>query len=194
MSEMQNKPVNDKNMIYCMYCGFRYSKKVKRCPQCGKKHTQPCYHKFWFWIIALLMVIIIFTPSDESYNSESENKEPVISETEYKAICSSVSYEDIARKPNEYMGETVVFSGKVIQVLEEGKDVMLRVNVTEGEFGIWDDTIYVEYRRKSDNESRILEDDIVTLYGEIQGIKNYTAILGNQVSVPHLKAEYIELN
>lgn len=92
------------------------------------------------------------------------------------------------------MGKKAVFNGKVIQVQESGKRVTLRVDVTEGEYGIWSDTVYVDYRRKDDNESRVLEEDMITIYGEIEGIKHYTAIFGNQVSIPHLEAEYIEIN
>lgn len=190
-----------KNMIFCMYCGFKYSKKLKKCPQCGKKHAQPFYHKWWFWIIALIMVCNIFSSpnSNESSNTvpEVDNEQVeqvVISEEEYKASCNSISYVDIARNPNEYVGQKAVFSGKVIQVQESGKRVVLRVNVTKGEYGIWDDTVYVDYQRKDDNESRVLEEDIITMYGEIKGIKDYTAIFGNQISIPHLKVEYIEIN
>ncbi len=196
--DLSNNVINDKNLIYCMACGFRYSKKIKKCPQCGKKHLQSFYHKWWFWIIALIMVcnIFSFSNSDESSNtiSEIDNEQVVISEEEYKASCKSISYVDIARNPNNYVGQKSVFSGKVIQVQESGKRVVLRVNVTRGEYGIWDDTVYVDYQRKDDNESRVLEDDIITMYGEIKGIKDYTAVFGNQISIPHLEVEYIEIN
>lgn len=72
-----------------------------------------------------------------------------MTEEEYKASCNSVSYIEIARNPNNYIGQKAVFSGKVIQVQEDG---------------------------------------------EIKGIKDYTAVLGNQIPIPHLEAEYIEIN
>ena len=71
--------------------------------------------------------------------------------------------------------------------------MILRVNVTEGEYAIWDDTLYIEYKRKSENESRILEDDIIIVYGKMNGIKNYQAVMGNQISIPYLLAEYIDI-
>ena len=58
---------------------------------------------------------------------------------------------------------------------------------------MWDDTIYDDYKRKDDNESRVLDDDIVTVYGEIKGIKDYRAVLGNQISIPHIEAAYIDI-
>ena len=77
---------------------------------------------------------------------------------------------------------------------ESGEDVMLRVAVTEDEYGIWDDIVYVDYERKYENESRILENDTITLYGEVNGIKKYTAVFGNEISIPHILAEYIVIN
>lgn len=135
-----------------MYCGFRYSKKTKRCPHCGKKHSQPFYHKWWFWFIVLIIACSNFYPPNSEVNdadSESNSgnvKQITMTAEEYKASCNSVSYIEIARNPNNYIGQKAVFSGKVIQVQENG---------------------------------------------EIKGIKDYTAVLGNQIPIPHLEAEYI---
>lgn len=197
--DLSNNVTNDKNMIYCMSCGFRYSKKVKKCPQCGKKHSQPFYHKWWFWIIILIMVCNIFSSLsgnvDNAVSDRDNNDEQVaISEEEYKANCNSIPYADIARNPNNYIGQKAVFSGEVIQVQENGKRVVLRVNVTKDDDETWDDTVYVDYQRKDDNEIRVLEDDIITMYGEIKGIKKYTAVFGNEISIPHLEAQFIEIN
>lgn len=191
---------SEKNMIYCSYCGFRYSKKIKKCPQCNKKHSQPFYHKWWFWFFVLIMVISVSSSNTNDVStttngsSETSTEQVVISKDEYIASCSAILYKDIARNPNNYIGQKATFKGKVIQVQESGKRVVLRVNVTQGEYGLWEDTIYVDYQRKTDTESRVLEEDIITLYGEIKGIKDYTAVFGNQISIPHLIAEYIDIN
>lgn len=191
---------NNKNMIYCKSCGLQYSKKIKKCPNCGKRNTKPFYCKWWFWVIIIIFAIGAATTDKDSNTSSTSNKanpaveEIVITEDEYKSQCSSISYNDIARNPNDYIGKMATFRGKVIQVQENGKNVVLRINVTQGQYGLWEDTIYVDYQRKNDNESRVLEDDIVTIYGEIKGIKSYKAVLGNQISIPHIKAEYIDIN
>ncbi|OQB11612.1 MAG: hypothetical protein BWY15_02439 [Firmicutes bacterium ADurb.Bin193] len=77
--------------------------------------------------------------------------------------------------------------------MEQGLNVALRIDVTQGEYDLWSDTIFVEYTRKSAEESRILENDIVTIYGTMNGLKTYQSVLGNQVTVPCIVAEYIEL-
>ena len=111
----------------------------------------------------------------------------------YKASCQSYSYQDISRTPDNYKGLPAVFTGEVAQVLESSysSTINLRVNVTQGEYGWWDDTIYVSYTMPS-GSPRILEKDIVTIYGDLDGLESYTAVLGNTVTIPRIKAKYIE--
>ena len=52
----------------------------------------------------------------------------------------------------------------------------------------YDDPIYVNYAG-----DRILEDDIVGIYGQVKGIKQYTAVLGNAVSVPEINSLLLEV-
>ncbi|MBR4724139.1 MAG: hypothetical protein IK072_05365 [Clostridia bacterium] len=194
----------EKNLIYCYKCGTKYSKKFKRCPNCKTRKPKMFYNRWWFWLFVLLFAIIIFSNSDTSTtpqsnisdNSKESNiqVQPEETEEEYKAKCINVQYNDLARNPNNYIGQYGVFTGKVIQVQEAGRYITLRVDVTKGQYGIWDDTVYVDYRRIDNNESRILEDDIITMYGQIKGIKTYETVLGNTISIPHLEAKYIDIN
>lgn len=186
----------DKNLIYCQKCGLKYSKKKRKCPQCGTKHAQPFYNRWWFWVL-IVLVIFAFYPQQNHRNDANVQKNienTDLSEENYKSLCVSLPYDDLARNPNNYVGQYAVFSGKVIQVQESGKNTVLRLDVTKTEQGIWQDTVYVDYKKKSDNESRILENDIITVYGKMNGIKDYITVLGNQISIPHILVEYIETN
>ncbi len=44
----------------------------------------------------------------------------------------------------------------------------------------------------SDDGSRILEDDMVTIYGELDGEYTYETVLGSEVTLPFMDAEYVE--
>jgi len=89
------------------------------------------------------------------------------------------------------MDQKVVYRGEVIQVMESGDNIVYRINVTKSEFG-YDDTVYVTYKRGKD-EPRILEDDIVTFWGESKGLKSYQSTLGGQITIPQVNAVAIEL-
>ncbi len=188
-----------KVFIFCSKCGFQYSKKIKKCPRCNKKYKQPFYNKWWFWLFVVFLIFAFYPHSENILEKQtlletsSQIESLVISETEYKASCVSVNYNDIARNPSQYVGKRAMFKGQVVQVQENGANVILRMNVTQREFGLWGDTIYIDYKRKSETESRILEGDILIVYGVLNGIKDYQAIFGNQISIPHLLAQYVEI-
>lgn len=130
---------------------------------------------------------------------QKQQQEVAATKEEYKKDCQSYTYEEIARNPSDYEGKKAKFEGEVIQVMESGNDITLRINITKeaNEFAdggyLWSDTIYVEYTRKTSNESRILEDDIITVYGTMKGTKSYTTILGSETTIPFLQAEYVDI-
>ena len=66
-------------------------------------------------------------------------------------------------RPND-AGKAAYFCGEVFQVLEDGDTVNLMVNVTDSEWG-WEDAVFVNYTRQSYDEPRVLEEDIVEIWG-----------------------------
>lgn len=128
------------------------------------------------------------TTEPPTTSSPAEKKE------EYIASCESYTFKQIARNPSEYEGKRAKFTGEVIQVMESyGIMYTLRVNITENEYGYYEDTIYVTYFPKDDNEPKILEDDIVTMYGELDGETTYEAVFGQSVTLPSFDCEYIDI-
>ena len=94
------------------------------------------------------------------------------------------NFDEYARNPDAYEGNSVTFKAKVIQVVERtyGPNIY-RVAVDSDNNCVF----YVEYTLPK-NASRILEKDIITLKGEFYGIYTYTTTLGSSVSVPALIA------
>ena len=104
---------------------------------------------------------------------------------EYINQCETVKYSDVERNPDNYDGKKVKISGKVVQVSEGWFDsVTMRIDCSGN---MW----YVTYSRE-EGESRILEGDSITCYGECDGVTSYTTILGAQVTIPSLKMEYYD--
>ena len=110
---------------------------------------------------------------------------------QYKEKCTAYSYKTIARDPDSYIGTYGKYTGEIIQVQEDGNDCVLRVNITKGKY-VYSDTILVVYERK-EGEPRLLEDDIVTIYGKNAGTTSYESVLGATITLPAVYAEYIEI-
>lgn len=193
----------------CRTCGNEISKQARKCPSCGARHIQKISDG---GIIAILVALLLVTiiqerimdmPNNEtkvhntsSFGSsvsseiqdETDDENEVVSRENYIAECVTVSYDDVARNPDNYDGERVMFSGTVIQVSEDALDLFstnsvdFRVETTDG---IW----YVSYNRP-DGESRILEGDYITCYGECDGVTTYISVLGGNVTVPKLIMKY----
>lgn len=125
-----------------------------------------------------------------------QKKEYELSAEEVKArfiqSCKTFDFRDLARNANSLKGERIAARGKVVQVMREGSILALRVNITQGRYGIWDDTVYVTYYQKAGSPN-IIEDDIITLYGEIEGTTSYKSILGATITLPDIAAEYIDI-
>lgn len=103
----------------------------------------------------------------------------------YIAECTTINYNDVARNPDNYKGVKIKISGEVIQVAEGWfNGVTLRVDCGGD---IW----YVTYSRE-EGESRILEGDQITGYGECDGVTSYTNVLGSQVTIPSMRMEYYD--
>lgn len=114
----------------------------------------------------------------------------------YKTKCGTYSYKEIARNPDMYEGKYMKFTGKVIQVQEAPSFLyysVYRISVTNNGYGYYDDTVYVTCDNYGEGD-RILEDDIVTFYGECKGTKTYETVMGADVTIPWVEAEFIELN
>lgn len=117
-------------------------------------------------------------------------------EKAYKNRCKKISYKELARYPEKYQGQSIKFTGEVVQVMDGlfGSGHALRVNVTKDEYGLYDDTVYVEYLPASEEGGRILEEDIITFYGMADGLETYESVMGQQISIPKITAMYIDIN
>lgn len=131
---------------------------------------------------------------EERKKAEEEKKkaEEAKKISDFKASCGTYSYKEIARNPDGYKGKPAKFTGEVIQTIDDFGGIALRVNVTKGEYGFWSDTIYVTFANQ-DSSSRILEDDIVTMYGTLEGLETYTSTLGSSITIPAFDAQYIDI-
>ena len=135
------------------------------------------------------------TEEEKQARLEQERIQKEQEEQEFKASCQTYTYEQMARNPENFKGTNIKVAGEVIQALYGSEGVDLRVNITkEGEYTTYyTDTIYVVYYPE-EGEDKILEGDIITIYGTSQGDYTYTSTLGAPVTLPLIYGKYIEIN
>lgn len=112
---------------------------------------------------------------------------------QYKEACAWVEYEDLARYEADWLAKDIAITGKVFQVQESKNGTVYLMHVTEGSYGIWDDIVLVS-ASSSAVSTRVLEDDVVTVYGMSTGLYTYTTVLGAASTVPSISASYIDIN
>lgn len=151
--------------------------------------------------IALLQFEVIFggdettnTVSKNNYNISSENNSSDIEIEEYNeadkaSYDTGITYDQLARTPDDYENKKVKFSGEVIQVMEADGETQLRIAVD----GNYNNVIYVGYNSKITN-TRILENDYVTFRGISRGLITYQSTLGGEITIPLVYVQQIEIS
>ena len=129
---------------------------------------------------------------DDSYEDEELTDEEVLEEAENfdTSQCKLIGYEKLARNPDDHIGKMIKVSGRVVQVMEGDDEYnQLRVEVNDN----YDTVIYVEYDHRI-LESRVLEDDYLTIYGMSMGTITYESTLGGNITIPSMIGEKIVFN
>ena len=106
---------------------------------------------------------------------------------EAKGYETGITYDQLARTPDDYLGKKVKFYGKVIQVIENGSTVQIRLAVNDDY-----DTILLGKYDSSIVSSRIFEDDMITIYGVSVGTITYQSTMGGNITIPGVSVEKID--
>jgi hypothetical protein len=108
-------------------------------------------------------------------------------EADYKAGAKSISYKQLEKGADNYSGERAVFRGQVFQIQESGGYGYMLLSVTDLGYDIWTDNVWVNFNRST----KFVEDDIVTVWGPIDGSKSYDTQIGGTTFVPEMTAKYM---
>ncbi|EGO8540223.1 hypothetical protein EKQ18_09480 [Enterococcus faecalis] len=120
----------------------------------------------------------------ESSLPSSENKEIDINE-----YSTEITYDELARNPEKNKGKKIILSGTIIQVIE-GKDYsQYRLAVDDN----YDHIVFIEIP-KSLLSSRILENDIIKIYGQSYGTIDYESTLSGNITVPAITVDKFEIS
>lgn len=175
----------------CKHCKSEIPYGAKVCPQCRKKQKGG---KLKWIILAAIVLVLVFVILGSGNSYKLSDDASNMSVDDYKAACQEIAYKDLARSAEKYEGTKVKFTGQIQQVVydsEEGESEYL-ISVTKDEFDFWDDNVYV-YFNTSNSDSKFIDEDVVTFYGEVSGEKEYTSVLGESITVPAITVAYMEL-
>lgn len=126
----------------------------------------------------------------EAEEAEKKKKEEAArkkAEEEARGYETGITYDQLARTPDDYVGEKVKFSGRVIQVSNSDDDVQIRLAIN-GDY----DQVILAFYPKDLVKSKVLEDDQITVYGVSLGDYTYEAVMGNAVTVPLVMVDKID--
>lgn len=119
-----------------------------------------------------------------------------VSKKDYIRACQEIPYKTLARNPESYKGTKIKLTVKVQQVVQGGwfdDNEYYRV-YTNDEYGIWLGDEYFMYDDRQDRTPKILEGDVLNVYGECDGTTTVKrALTDMKEDVVSVKAKYIEI-
>lgn len=141
---------------------------------------------------------VTVSSSVESDSSTSEiPSTPTLSEDEYRAECENVKYKDLCRYPDQYAGKKITITGKVQQIMDANwlsSDKAWRVQTDNDGYGYYLDDEYYAIDKRPSDAIKVLQDDIVVIYGEFTGMTNVTRALTNTTDeIPCIDVAYVDI-
>ncbi|MDG5471471.1 toxin regulator [Jeotgalibacillus sp. ET6] len=116
--------------------------------------------------------------------AEAERK---AEEEERIGYDTGITYDQLARTPDEFIDSKVKFYGEVVQVMEGDGYTQIRLAVNED----YDNIILAEFG-SSITDSRILENDLITIMGISDGLISYESTMGGTITIPSVIVLNIE--
>ncbi|WP_142976531.1 hypothetical protein [Enterococcus faecium] len=134
-----------------------------------------------------------------SSSTESSDSEDVTFDSETKEDSTpkevnpadyntGITYDALARTPDEHIGNKVTLSGEIVQVIEGDDASQYRMAVDQD----YDKMVLIEVPTDQ-LSSRILENDLITIYGVSQGTVDYESTIGGTITVPAITVDKFEV-
>lgn len=122
----------------------------------------------------------------------AEEEAALKAEEEKKGYNTGITFDNLSRNPDDYEGKKVLFTGEVLQVFELANEIQIRLATKANSWGGYIDSVVYIYFDSSLISSRILEGDVITVYGVARGLHSYTTVMGASVTLPLIEVEKIE--
>ncbi|MDT3394571.1 MAG: hypothetical protein LIR10_08370 [Bacillota bacterium] len=120
--------------------------------------------------------------------SEAVKEQAKATKNDPESYKTGITYDQIARTPDDHKGQKIYFTGKAIQVLDDDGETQIRLAVD----GNYDNVLLVTISNSKLNNSRVLEDDLVNVAGISSGIVKYKSTMGSKISIPSMTAKILQ--
>ena len=124
---------------------------------------------------------------EEAEAKKAAEEKAAAEEAERVGYDTGITYDQLARNPDDYIFEKVKFRGTVIQVMEGDDLTQIRLAVNDN----YDHILFAEFD-SAVVDSRILEDDTITIRGLSSGLITYESTMGGSISIPGVIIDQIE--
>lgn len=122
---------------------------------------------------------------------------PEISEDAYKAQCRQMDYKELSRYPDKYKGTKVMVKVRVAQIVSanfSGSRKAWRAYTDNSGYGFYADDEYYMLDKRGGDAVKILDDDIINVYGEFTGLEKITrALTSTTDELPRIEVKYADL-
>lgn len=161
-------------------------------------------------VFMILVVLASSSPNDNSNTSQADNTgsstdnessestniiEKVQKENrdDFVSQCTKdFDYKDLIRNENENAGKKIELEVQIKQVLHDGGTTYYRAEAND-EYDMWLGDEYVIYDTRKEDKTKILEDDILRVYGIYNGTKDMVRTFTlSEDAIPSVSMYYIE--
>ena len=145
-------------------------------------------------IVAVVLIVAgglkIYQALGGDADIPSTKAEETMSEDDYKSACVEPDYKEFLRYPDKYKGTKVRIKVQIKQTINGNWRAQ---DDSDGYGWYMGDEYYLSDKRGSD-AVKILEDDILIVYGDFSGLKEITrSLTGVQDEVPRINVRYADI-
>lgn len=133
----------------------------------------------------------VIESNGEISDGEEENLE---TEEEYKSSCKEYAYKTVLREPEKYVGERIKITVKISSVHEASwmNDTKYYFANSNDENDWWLGDRYGVFDKREEQKPKLLEDDIITVYGEIADTEQTTSLIVSSSEIFCIDMKYID--
>lgn len=138
-------------------------------------------------------------PKEEKKETPKKEETPKeLTESEYKNACKEYKYKDVLRNPENYIGQKIVITVQISTVMSKSwlNPTIYYFAYSEYKPGtdIYMGDLYAIFdKRKNQDELKLLEDDVIRVWGEIIQPEETTSLIVNPEEVFCIDMKYVEL-